>query len=102
MSSKLYVGNLSYGVTEHELEDAFAQCGEVSSVRLITDRDSGRSKGFAFVEMTSPEAAQQCIEQLDGNELQGRGMRISVAREREARSGGRDRGGDRGDRNNRW
>ena len=88
MKNKLYVGNLSYQMEEEALKEAFGEFGNVLSVRIITDRDSGRSKGFGFVEMETPEAAQACIEGMDGKELDGRNIRVSEAREQKPRSGG--------------
>ena len=89
MAQKLYVGNLSFQSTEDELRDLFSQYGEVQSVRLISDRDTGRSRGFAFVEMENANAA---IEALNGYELGGRNLRVNEAREREDRGSG---GGNR-------
>ena len=85
MAQKLYVGNLSFQSTEDELRDLFSQYGEVQSVRLISDRDTGRSRGFAFVEMENANAA---IEALNGYELGGRNLRVNEAREREDRGSG--------------
>ena len=90
MNSKLFVGNLSFNTTENELQDAFAACGSVSEVNLITDRMTGRSKGFAFVTMGTPEEAQNAIQTLNGKDINGRAMNVSEARPREERS---DRGG---------
>ena len=83
MGKKLYVGNLPYQISEGELEGRFAEFGSVKSARIITDHDTGRSKGFGFVEMDNEEEAQGCIENLDGKDFQGRNLRVSVARERE-------------------
>ena len=80
MSSKLYVGNLSYSTTENGLKDLFAQAGTVNSASIITDRRTGRSKGFGFVEMSSPEEAQKAIETLNGKELDGRNIRVDEAK----------------------
>jgi cold-inducible RNA-binding protein len=91
-SSKLYVGNLTYDTTESTIEALFANHGSVSSVALITDRDTGRAKGFGFVEMSSPEEAQAAKSALDGTDLGGRNIKVDVAKEREPRSGG-SRGG---------
>jgi len=97
MNSKLFVGNLSFNTTENELQDAFAACGTVSEVNLITDRMSGRSKGFAFVTMGTPEEAQNAINSLNGKDVNGRAMNVSEARPREERpSGGGGFGGGRG------
>ena len=98
METKVYVGNLSYDTTEDELRELFAQAGTVNAVDLIKDRDSGRSKGFAFVTMNSQEEANQAIQQLNGQSLGNRELKISIARPREERPGGfGDRGGNRGD-----
>ena len=89
MGTKLYVGNLNYNTTEESLREAFSANGrEVTSVSIIMDRETGRSRGFAFVEMSTPEFAQQALQELDGQELDGRMLRINEAREREARGPG--------------
>ena len=89
MGTKLYVGNLNYNTTEQTLREAFGANGrEVASVSIIMDRETGRSRGFAFVEMTTAEAAQQALQELDGQELDGRMLRINEAREREPRGPG--------------
>jgi RNA recognition motif-containing protein len=90
MNTKLYVGNLSFDTTENDLQDLFAAHGPVSEVNLITDRMSGRSRGFAFVTMGSPEAAQAAIQALAGKEIGGRALTVNEARPREDRgpSGG--------------
>lgn len=96
MGKKLYVGNLPYSTTEAELSDAFAQCGTVESVRIITDRDSGRSKGFGFVEMATEDEAAEAINRLNGAENGGRKMTVTEARPqapRENRNFGGGRGG---------
>jgi len=82
MSKKLYVGNLSYDTSEDALKDFFSEAGTVESVNVIADRISGRSKGFAFVEMASEEEAQKSIEMLNGKELDGRNIKIDEARPR--------------------
>ena len=97
MEAKLYVGNLSYATTEKELQNLFAQAGTVVSVALIKDRDSGQSKGFAFVEMTNQAEAQKAISLLDGHYMGDREMRVSLARPREERGSGgsrQNRGGN--------
>jgi RNA recognition motif-containing protein len=86
MTKRIYVGNLSFQTTEDDLKDLFAQAGPVDSVRIITDRDTGRSKGFAFVEM-SDGAAAKAIAQLNGKELKGRTLTVNEARPMEPRSG---------------
>lgn len=85
MSSKLYVGNLPYQTSETDLEGLFAPFGTVKSAKIITDRDTGRSKGFGFVEMDTSEEAQKAIEGLDGKENNGRSIRVNIAQERERR-----------------
>ena len=88
---KLYVGNLSYQTTEAELRTLFEQAGEIESVALITDRDTGRSRGFAFVEFATEEEAQAAQQRFDGMELGGRNLRVNEAQERRdsPRGGGR-------------
>ena len=86
MGNKLYVGNLAYGTMESELEQHFAQAGEVVDVAVIVDRETGRSRGFGFVEMADEAAAQAAIEQLDGQELSGRPLKVAEARPRRERS----------------
>ena len=100
MSKKIYVGNLSYQTTEADLAALFEQAGAVESVSIITDRDTGRSKGFGFVEMGN-EDAEKAIAQFNGTEVNGRALTVNEARPREERSGGRGgygggRGGGRG------
>ena len=105
---KLYVGNLPYQCTEQDLRGAFSKFGEVASVSLITDRDTGRSKGFAFVEMESRDAAQQAISGLHESDLDGRRITVNEARPREERprggggGGGRGGSGGGGGRDRRW
>jgi RNA recognition motif-containing protein len=89
---KLYVGNLSFKTTEDELADLFAEVGQAESVRIITDRDTGRSRGFGFVEMDD-ENADRAIEKFNGMELGGRALTVNEARPREDRGGGGGRGG---------
>src|SRR5262249_16616722 len=93
MGKKLYVGNLSYSATESTINDLFSQIGTVDSVRLITDRDSGRSKGFGFVEMSTDEEAEKAIAELNGKEVDGRALTVNEARPQEPRSGGFGGGG---------
>ena len=95
MSTRLFVGNLSYQTTEDDLRQLFAGVATVASVTLVTERDSGRSKGFAFVEMATPEDAQKAIAGLNGHALHDRTIRVDLARPREDRAGG-DRGARRG------
>lgn len=96
MSKKLYVGNLSYTVDNRELESLFAAHGSVASANVITDRDSGRSKGFGFVEMDSDQEAKAAIAALHGKDIDGRSLTVNEARPREERSGGFGGGGGRG------
>jgi RNA recognition motif-containing protein len=97
MSTKLYVGNLSFHLTNEDLQEHFAQAGTVESAKIIEDRDTGRSRGFGFVEMSSAEEAQAAIEQFNGEDLDGRSLVVNEARPREDRGGGRGgRGGGRG------
>ena len=94
MNSKLFVGGLSFNTTENDLQDAFAAHGTVSEVNLVTDRMTGKSKGFAFVTMSSPQEAQNAITGMNGKVLDGRNLTVNEARPREERpSGG---GGGRG------
>jgi RNA recognition motif-containing protein len=88
MSTKLFVGNLDFKVTENDLQDAFAAHGTVVEANLVTDRTTGRSRGFAFVTMNSAEEAQKAIDALNGTELCGRAVNVNVARPREERPGG--------------
>ena len=115
MGTKLYVGNLSFRTTSEELRDAFAAVGTVESASVIEDRDTGRSRGFAFVEMATPEEAAAAIEQFNGKDFGGRNLTVNEAKPRADRGGrggygggggggrggyggGGGRGGDRGDR----
>jgi RNA recognition motif-containing protein len=94
MGKKLYVGNLPFSIREQELHDMFAQCGQVESAKVITDRDTGRSKGFGFVEMSSEEEANQAIAKFNGNDLQGRPLNVTEAKPQAPRERGSfDRGG---------
>jgi RNA recognition motif-containing protein len=121
MGTKLYVGNLSFRTTSEELREAFAAVGTVESASVIEDRDTGRSRGFAFVEMATPEEAAAAIEQFNGKDFGGRNLTVNEAKPRTDRGGGRgggygggrdrggyggggDRGGDRGgyEREPRW
>ncbi len=94
MSTKLYVGNLSFNVSSDDLQDYFGQAGTVESAKVIEDRETGRSRGFGFVEMSSPEEAAAAIEQFNGQDLEGRSIVVNEARPREEGGGGR--GGYRG------
>ena len=92
MGKKLYVGNLAYGVTSTELQNLFGAYGTVSSAQVIEDRESGRSKGFGFVEMSSDEEAQAAVQGLNGQDHNGRPLTVNEARPREDRGGGGGRG----------
>ena len=94
MESKLYIGNLAYSTTEDDLRTLFFQAGTVASVALIKDRDSGQSKGFAFVEMSNQSEAQKAITMFNGYNMGDRELKVSMARPREERSGFGNRGGD--------
>ncbi len=100
MSKKLYVGNLAFQTTSNDLQQLFAQAGTVESAQLIEDRDTGRSKGFAFVEMSTEDEAAAAIQQFNGKEVAGRALKVNEARPKENRSGGggggRGFGGNRG------
>ena len=103
MGKKLYVGNLSYDVTDNDLEQMFQPHGTVESAQVIQDRDTGRSKGFGFVEMGNDQEAQAAIQALNGQESNGRALTVNEARPREERSGGGgNRGGGGGNRGRRW
>ena len=93
MSNKLFVGNLSFNTTENDLNDAFAAHGTVSEVNLMMDRSTGRSRGFAFVTMNSPEEAQKAIDALNGKSIDGRALTVNIARPREDRAPGGGGGG---------
>ena len=97
MAKKIYVGNMSYDTTESKLQELFAAHGEVTSVSVVTDRYTGRARGFAFVEMATNEAAQAAIEALNGQEVDGRQLKVNEARPSKPRGGG-----DRGGRRDRW
>ncbi|HLY25209.1 MAG TPA: RNA-binding protein [Aggregatilineales bacterium] len=108
MTKKLYVGNMAYSTTEEQIRELFSQAGEITEVALITDRETGRAKGFGFVEMATEEGAQEAIKRFNGHNLNNRTLTVNEARPREERSGGGggyrgggysgggDRGGDRG------
>jgi|ERR1051325_186080 RNA recognition motif-containing protein len=93
MNTKLFVGNLSFEVTENDLQDLFAAFGPVTDVNLMTDRETGRSRGFAFITMATPEGAQAAIQGMAGKNVKGRDLTVNEARPREERPGGGDRGG---------
>jgi RNA recognition motif-containing protein len=98
MGSKIYVGGLPYSATEQELSDLFAQHGAVQSARVITDKFTGQSRGFGFVEMSSDSEAQTAISALNGTQMGGRTLTVNEARPQEPRSFGGGGGGGRGDR----
>ncbi len=116
MEKKLYVGNLSYSTTNDTLNSAFSKFGTVASAKIITDRDTGRSKGFAFVEMSTEAEAQEAIDKMNGTDFDGRSITVNEAKPQAPREnrggfgGGRSGGGDRGGRDggrdggnrNRW
>jgi len=118
MGTKLYVGNLSFRTTSEELREAFSAVGTVESASVIEDRETGRSRGFAFVEMSTPEEAAAAIEQFNGKDFGGRNLTVNEAKPRADRGGGggygrgdrggyrggrdRDRGGDRFEREPPW
>ena len=107
MGKKLYVGNLPFSATDQILSDTFAQCGTVESSKIIIDRDSGRSKGFGFVEMSTEAEAIDAISKFNGADYDGRPMTVNEAkpmapRENRGGFGGGAGGGDRGGRSNRW
>jgi RNA recognition motif-containing protein len=93
MGKKLYVGNLAFEVTDRDLEALFSQAGTCESVAVITDKFSGQSRGFGFVEMSSSAEAQNAIEQFNGQDLKGRSLKVNEARDRDDRGGGGSRGG---------
>ena len=106
MSSKLYVGNLAFQTTSQDLQDLFAQAGTVESASVVEDRETGRSRGFGFVEMATQDEAQAAISQFNGQEVNGRSLTVNEAKPREDRGGGRggfggNRGGNGGG-NKRW
>jgi RNA recognition motif-containing protein len=93
MSMKLYVGNLSFQTSSEDLRDLFSQAGTVESASVVEDRDTGRSRGFGFVEMATKEEGEAAIAQFNGKDLQGRNLNVNEARPREDRGGGGNRGG---------
>jgi RNA recognition motif-containing protein len=88
MSNKLFVGNLSFNMTENDLQDAFAAHGTVTEANLMMDRATGRPRGFGFVTMSTPEEAQKAIDALNGKSIDGRALTVNIARPREERSSG--------------
>ena len=99
MSMKLYVGNLAFQTTSEDLQQLFAQAGTVESASVVEDRETGRSRGFGFVEMSSTEEGQAAIQQFNGHEVGGRALNVNEAKPREDRGGGGGRGGYGGGRN---
>ena len=99
MNKKLYVGGLSYSVTDSQLQAMFAGHGTVESAKVVTDRDSGRSRGFGFVEMGTQEEAEKAIAALNGSQMGGRSLTVNVSKPREDNGRG---GGGRGGSRNRW
>lgn len=93
MGKKLYVGNLPFSASEQSLTDAFAECGTVDSVKIITDRDTGRSKGFGFIEMSSDSEAQAAINKYNGADYEGRQMNVSEAKPMAPRDNNRSNNG---------
>ncbi len=98
MSTNLYVGNLSFGTDDSSLNELFTEFGTVDSAKVITDRDSGRSRGFGFVEMSSEDEANAAISGLDGKEIDGRALKVNQAKPKENRTGGGGGGGYSGQR----
>jgi RNA recognition motif-containing protein len=101
MGSKIYVGGLPYSATESQLNDLFAAHGTVESAKVITDKFTGQSRGFGFVEMSTAEESKRAIEALNATQLDGRTLTVNEAKPQEPRSSG-DRSGDRGGRGARW
>lgn len=106
MAAKLFVGNLSFQATEEDLRELFQQAGTVETVRIITDQFTGRPRGFGFVEMATPEEAEQAVRQLNGRELDGRQLKVEMAKPKGSGAGAgggyRREGGGGGGRGNRW
>jgi len=103
MSMKLYVGNLSFNTSNQDLSELFAQMGTVETATVVEDRDTGRSRGFGFVEMASREEGEKAIEELNGKEFAGRELKVNEAKPRENRSfGGGGGGGNRGGGGGNW
>ena len=105
MAKKLFVGGLSWDTTDDGLRQAFASFGEITEAKVITDRDTGRSRGFGFVTFTQEEDAKKAISQMDGTSLDGKNIKVNEAQEKSPRGGGRSGGGfggGRGGGRNRW
>jgi cold-inducible RNA-binding protein len=92
MNKRLYVGNMAFGTTEVGLREHFGQAGEVAEVKVVLDRETGRPRGFAFVEMATSDGAQNAISQLDGRDLDGRALKVNEAQERSSGGNGRSGG----------
>jgi RNA recognition motif-containing protein len=97
---KLYVGNLAFATSSQDLQELFAQAGTVESASIVEDRETGRSRGFAFVEMSTKEEGEAAISQFNGKEISGRALKVNEAKPREPRTGGGGRGGFGGGRSN--
>ena len=95
MSNKLFVGSLSWNTDDHALQAAFSPFGEITDAKVISDRDSGRSRGFGFVTYADSSSAQKAIQEMNGTELDGRTLNVDIAQERSGGGGGRSGGGDR-------
>lgn len=96
MSNRLFIGGLSWDTTKEGLKEAFSKFGEVTDAHVVTDRDTGKSRGFGFISFAAPDQAEEAIEEMHDSELDGRRIRVAVAEERQNRGGGGgDRGGDR-------
>lgn len=102
MSTKLYVGNLPYEITESDLQDLFAAAGQVSTINIVRDRATGQPRGFAFVEMGDAEGARRAISELDQHQVGGRTLTVNEAKPMAPRSGGAGFGGGRQSRGPRW
>lgn len=103
MSNKIFVGGLAWATTSEGLEEAFSSFGSITESKVITDRETGRSRGFGFVTFDSPESAQSAVDEMNGTELDGRNIRVDIAKERAPRGGGGGGGGGyRGGGGNRW
>ncbi len=92
MGNKLYIGNLPYSANQQTLQDTFGKCGTVDSVNVIMDRQTGQSKGFGFVEMSSSAEAQKAIQEINGSSIDGREVKVNEAKPQEKRSGGGGKG----------
>jgi len=102
VGTRLFVGNLPYSVDEEKLREVFGEIGNVETASIVTDRETGRSRGFGFVEMSNDDEARTATEKLNGQDLDGRRLTVNEARPREARGGGGGRGGSGGGRRDRW